>query len=203
MGILELEELIPRQQNRKKVYDTFHKLFTSNSMLEFMKKNNIKQFDDEKLLKTILNLERGIFNSSLQFYYFYENFVDNTWNEVFQAIYLNKALSIYLNLNPFSQIKNINTLLKFFNNEITEFELCNLEAKDLFPEKWAENLEKCGFLNDQSNYQEQINSTEDIKGMFRCGRCKTYKTTYYQLQTRSAKIIGMKSILLITSWLCY
>lgn len=29
-------------------------------------------------------------------------------------------------------------------------------------------------------------TTEDMDGMFKCNKCKTYNTTYYSLQTRSA-----------------
>lgn len=184
MNILELEELIPRQQNRRKVYDTFLNLFNSESIINFIKENNLNKFKNEELIKSILNLERGIFNSSLKQYYLNNTYNEKSWNEIFKGIYINKALSIYLNLNPNTKLNNTNLLLKFLKKEITEFELCNFEAMELFPEKWNENIEKCGLLKDVVLEVEDKN--KNIKGMFRCGKCKTYETTYYQLQTRSS-----------------
>ena len=183
MNILQLEELVPRQQNRKKVYDTFLKLFKSNDMMEFIEIHNLSNFTDEDLIKIVLNLERGIFNSSLSQYQNNTIHFDKTWNSVFEGVYINKALSIYLNLNPSSKLQNTNLLMKFLTKQLTEFELCKLEAKDLFPERWLENKKRCGILEKEEIIVEE---KEDVKGMFKCGRCKTYKTTYYQMQTRSA-----------------
>lgn len=201
MNIIELEELVPRQQNRKKVYDTFLKLFKSNDMIKFITNNNLPNYTEEDVIKIVLNLERGIFNSSLNQYQNNAIHFDKTWNPVFEGVYINKALSIYLNLNPNSKLQNTNLLIQFLSKKLTEFELCKLQAKDIFPEKWLENINKCGLL--EKKEEIIVKEKEDVKGMFKCGRCKTYKTTYYQMQTRSAKFIGMKSILLITSWLCY
>ena len=183
MNILQLEELVPRQQNRKKVYDTFLKLFKSNDMMEFIEIHNLSNFTDEDLIKIVLNLERGIFNSSLSQYQNNTIHFDKTWNSVFEGVYINKALSIYLNLNPSSKLQNTNLLMKFLTKQLTEFELCKLEAKALLPDRWLENKKRCGILEKEEIIVEE---KEDVKGMFKCGRCKTYKTTYYQMQTRSA-----------------
>jgi transcription elongation factor S-II len=32
----------------------------------------------------------------------------------------------------------------------------------------------------------RLKQDEDYTGMFQCGKCKSKKTTYYQMQTRSA-----------------
>lgn len=182
MGILELEELIPRQQNRKKVYDTFLKLFKSNDMIEFIENNNLSIYTNEDLIKMILNLERGIFNSSLSQYISVH--FDKTWNPVFEAIYINKALSIFLNLNPNGKLQNLNLLIQFLNKQLTEFELCRLEAKDLFPEKWLENMEKCGALEKEVKLNIPLEERPD--GILKCGKCKSWKTEYTERQTRSA-----------------
>jgi DNA-directed RNA polymerase subunit M/transcription elongation factor TFIIS len=43
-------------------------------------------------------------------------------------------------------------------------------------------------IKDRDNKMEQIKAreNEDYVGQFKCGKCKSVKTTYYQLQTRSA-----------------
>lgn len=180
MGISELEELIPRQQNRKKVYEIFFSLLKSEPVLKF----NFPPKDDELYMKNILNLERAIFNSSLQFYYD-ENHFENTWNEIFKTIYLNKALSIYLNLNPLSKLQNHNLLSKYLNEELTAFELCKLDAKSLFPEKWTENINKCGAFEHDIGLQN-IPLEERPDGILKCGKCKSWKTEYTERQTRAS-----------------
>jgi DNA-directed RNA polymerase subunit M/transcription elongation factor TFIIS len=181
MNILELEELIPRQQNRRQVYKTFLNLFKSQPMLEFMEKHNLSIFDDFILMKMMLNLERGIFNACIKYYYSTENRSDNTWNDVFKGIYINKALSIYLNLNPSSKLQNFNLILSFLKRDITEFEICKMDAKNLFPERYNQIMEQYIDKNIELDSQKEVKD-----GLFKCGKCKTYKTTYYQLQTRSA-----------------
>jgi len=185
MGVLELEELIPRQQNRKTVYETFFKLFNSNIMLDFIKNNNLKDHNHEELMKLILNLERGIFNASLKYYY-NSSYVDTTWNEMFKTVYINKALTMYLNLNPNGKLQNTNLLLKFLKGNISEFDICKLDAKNLFPEKWNENLEKCGLIENNVEFQKNIPLEERPDGILKCGRCKSWKTEYTERQTRSA-----------------
>lgn len=185
MNLLDLEELIPRQQNRKNIYNAFYKLFNSNDMLKFIEYHNLPVYTNEEIVKIILNLERGIFNSSLN-QYNYSNNSENSWNDVFQGIYLNKALSIYLNLNPNTKLQNKNLLIQFLSKQLTEFEICKLEAKDLFPEKWKENMEKCGLLDNDNNINKNISLEERPDGILKCGKCKSWKTEYTERQTRSA-----------------
>ena len=105
----------------------------------------------------------------------------------------------YNNLNPNSSLKNTQLLHRLLSKEFNEFELCSFTSKQLFPERWNELVQTCIKLEPKYSEKEQV--IED--GVFKCGKCKTYKTSYYQLQTRSAKIIGWKSTLPITFWLCY
>jgi transcription elongation factor S-II len=137
-------------------------------------------------MKLILNLERGIFNSSITQYNENSIFNEKTWNDVFKAVYLNKALSIYLNLNPSSDLKNTNLLVKLLTGEISEFELCNLQAKELHPERWIENMKHCGLLNTEQQTVQNISLEERPDGILKCGKCKSWKTEYTERQTRSA-----------------
>jgi transcription elongation factor S-II len=38
---------------------------------------------------------------------------------------------------------------------------------------------------------------EDYSGLFKCGKCKSVKTTYYQMQTRSADEPMVRSLIVI------
>jgi hypothetical protein len=44
---------------------------------------------------------------------------------------------------------------------------------------------------------------EDYSGLFKCGKCKGVKTTYYQMQTRSADEPMVSSLLLFLSYLSF
>lgn len=168
---------IPTHPVRKKVYEKFQKLLYEN----ISKSEYTVDLTDDDLQKMALNLERGIFNWTIKNHTNYRH----TWNDMFKTFYINKAVSIYTNLNPDSYIQNKNLLSRMLNKEFNEFDLCDLEPKDLFPEKWIENTNK--FSNkDDDDVTPHVDIDEVPDGMFKCGKCKSMKTTYYQLQIRSA-----------------
>lgn len=200
-----LDIYIPKHPCRKNVYDKFYYLLG-----DLIK--NYPNYTTINTQKMALNIERGIFNYTIKNRLDYKTAIsssnkkidqgissnDNIWNEMLKYSYQSKAVKIYTNLNPTSYLKNKNLANRLFNKEFTEFELVEFGAADLFPERYAQILAEYRALQPKEMEEEE----EQEDGMFRCGKCKTYRTSYYQLQTRSAKI-GWKSILLITSWLCY
>lgn len=164
-----IEQYIPNQKQRKHIYEKF---------FELLKRNNIKNLEEKIIMKMALNIERGIFNYALNNYG--DVIKNEEWNDVFKSLYINRCAIIYTNLDPEGYINNKNLIVRFFNKEFDEFKLTYMDGKELFPERW-------GKLNDEFiKDQEPPEPTEIEDGMFKCGRCKTYKTTYYQLQTRSA-----------------
>jgi DNA-directed RNA polymerase subunit M/transcription elongation factor TFIIS len=149
----------------------------------FQKLTNIIEKHTDKFKNPIIvaiNLERGIFNSALRDYKNYTNEKTQTWNDEFKSFYIQKAYTIVTNIDPESHVKNLNLISRLAQGEIDEFEICQLEPKQLFPEKWLENWNKYGPKELHSERKEHSD------GLFKCGKCKTYKTTYYQLQTRSS-----------------
>jgi hypothetical protein len=187
-----LEKYIPNHPQRIRVYKKFYDMLKEN-----IDSNSFGLSDDDDILKMSLNLERGIFNNTLILYN--NKVVSQTWNELFKNIYINRAMIIYDNVNPKGKIGNTTLLTRLLNKDCDEFEICSFGPDKLFPERYN-NL-----LNRYSNKDIDVTPipVDQPDGVFKCGKCKTYKTTYYQIQTRSAKIIGWKSTLLITSWLCY
>jgi DNA-directed RNA polymerase subunit M/transcription elongation factor TFIIS len=183
--LLSRDNLIPKHPNRENVYK---KLF------DLLEKYNIEPylFTQDDIQKFALNLERGIFNYAVSYSSTRE------WDFMFKNIYTSKALRIYTNLNPDNSLKNTELIHRFFRKEFTEFEVAHFDSEKLFPSRYYELME---MYRDKSKPYVKPEVTND--GAHFCGKCKTHKTTYYQLQTRSAKIIGWKSTLLITSWLCY
>jgi len=71
------------------------------------------------------------------------------------------------------------------NKEIETRNLALLTAEQLWPGgPYARSAFK---LKERELQMEKLRvSDEDYTGMFKCGKCKSKKTTYYQMQTRSA-----------------
>ena len=185
--VLAYDNYIPKHPFRESIYKKFYNLLIEN-------KGDYNYTDDD-LQKIALNIERGIFNSSLKGVI--------SWDNMVKTRYTSVAVRIFSNLNPKSYLKNVNLIHRLFTKEFTEFELIKLDPEHIFPERYYE------IMQDYIASQPKIAAKqEQPDGIHKCGYCasqkqEAYKTTYYQLQTRSAKIIGWKSILLITSWLCY
>jgi len=192
INISKYNKYIPKHNYRKTIYLKFLELLTN-----FYKKHlEIKLFPEENtnienLQKMALNIEKAIFNHTLIVYPVTE------WNELFKYWYHQKLVTIYTNLNQDSYLKNSNLIIRYFAKEFTEDQLMYFMGDRLFPEKYNEY-----YIEYKKSLPGEIVKEEIPDGLFTCGKCKSKKTTYYQLQTRSAKI-GWKSTLLITSWLCY
>jgi DNA-directed RNA polymerase subunit M/transcription elongation factor TFIIS len=45
--------------------------------------------------------------------------------------------------------------------------------------------------------EESRAKEEDYTGQFKCGKCKSVKTTYYQMQTRSADEVSQKIVIVL------
>lgn len=163
--------LIPKHPCREKVYNRFFGLLKT-----YIGDYN---FDVNDIQKMSLNLERGIFNDTLNTV---SHHTKDSWNNLFQTIYMGKAVRVHTNLDPESYLKNVNLIHRFFNKEFNEFEIVKLTPEQIFPEKYAEIMSKIQAGKPKVAEKE----LEVPDGAFKCGKCKSMKTTYYQLQTRSA-----------------
>jgi DNA-directed RNA polymerase subunit M/transcription elongation factor TFIIS len=194
-GVIETDNLdssldtyIPKHPSRRNVYEKFYNLLNDVLPISESSQDNCSQ--KESAQKMALNIERGIFNYSIKNRSenkMYESNkkgdtlnIDNMWN-VLKHNYQSRAVKIYTNLNPNSYLKNKNLINRLVNKEFTEFELAELNSADLFPERHAQILAEYAALQ-----PKQIDTEQEEDGMFRCGKCKTYRTSYYQMQTRSA-----------------
>ena len=116
--------------------------------------------------KSVINIEKSIYNESLKIAH--KKNVERSWsNQIFLHIYKQKYVSIMLDL----QSKENNVADRISNKEILSKDLATLSPKEIFPEKWK----VVEFVDD---------NVED--GIFQCKKCKSRKTTYYSLQTRSS-----------------
>lgn len=162
---IDYTDHIPVHPERKHVFQKFKLLLE-------------KYTDKNNAIKKSINLERGLFNCAIDIYGCGNI---KTWNDLFHQIYILRVVTIYRNLNPENSLKNIYLIKRFINNEFNEFELSTFTPEQLFPDRAAEL---------QHTYKTEIEvygldqNVED--GILKCGKCKSYKTTYYEMQTRSA-----------------
>ena len=182
--LYKYSDQISRHPYRSKVYKKFFTLLQMHSTL-----------DIDKLQAIALNIEKSIFNYTL----ISSKYTD--WNILFQNLYVGFSVRVYSNLNPNSILKNTNLIKRLFNNEIKEYDIVTFSSAEIFPERYKEIVDEIKSNTRKEAPKMEVKDMPD--GQHKCGRCRSYKTTHYQLQTRSAKFIGWKSTLLITSWLCY
>jgi len=140
-------------------------------------RNNISNKLNEILLndKMSLNLEKGIFNYSLE-HSDKLNVVKKWDNCYFVKIYLDRVKTIYINLKQDS-VKNL-----IVNKLIKAHKLAYMTHQEMRPDKW-DDLIKEKKLRDENKYEPKLEASTDD---FKCWKCKSKKCTYYQLQTRSA-----------------
>lgn len=179
----DLEDKIPAQSCRKNGYNLFKKLLDTHA-------NKTKE---KERIALAINLERGIFNACVK------KTKGLYWNSNFKnAIYIPTFLHIYSNLNPSNIVGNTNLLSKLLSNEITIDYLCqDMSSEEMFPERYIEFYQEQD--EELAKIERQKKQLEGTVGLHKCGKCKSNKTTYYQLQTRSAdepKNHGFKSKLL-------
>jgi transcription elongation factor S-II len=182
--LYKYSDQISRHPSRSRIYNKFFTLLQLHSNL-----------DKDKLQAIALNIEKSIFNYVLSSSYIFSQ----KWDTLFQNKYISCSVRVYSNLNPNSILKNTNLIKRLFNNEINEFDIVKFSPEEIFPERHKELTDI--IVANTPKEAPKIEVSND--GAHFCGKCKTNRTTHYQLQTRSAKFIGLKSTLLITSWLCY
>jgi transcription elongation factor S-II len=137
------------------------------------------EYDTEFIRTLALNVERGIFNYTVinkpkKVVY---------WNSKTHTIYMTRFRHIYNNLDPDSFVQNKSLLKKLLNREFNIHQMCvHMSPEDLFPEIYEP------YYRAKKEEMSKIQKQHEVKpdGLLRCGKCKTYKTTYTQLQTRSA-----------------
>ena len=124
----------------------------------------------------VLNIEKGIFNNAIQ--YCKEKGYPLKWSDTnFCKKYATDARRILANISYTTNAPVLREKIK--DGMIEPYDLVNMTREELNPEVW-ENL-KTKTLNKVVVKQE---AQED--GMFKCNKCKSMKTVYYQMQTRSA-----------------
>ena len=125
-------------------------------------------------------LERCVYNWAVRG--FRAELLVPVWdNPAFRFRYTTKALSLKFNLrNP----KNPGLGERFASGELTPKQLVHASPEKMWPEFWEPLRESIARIALRKQLTIDVESCPD--GAFTCRRCKSLKTTYYQMQTRSA-----------------
>ena len=133
---------------------------------------------DFKLSKII---EKSIYNYVIQLSK--EKNIRRNWdNKLFINLYISKIRSIYSNLKKDSYIKNNNFIERIKSKEIDAEKIGMLSVYDIFPNNWKE-LINIKSKRDKLKYELK---PEAMSNLFKCRKCGSRETSYYEVQTRSA-----------------
>ena len=125
--------------------------------------------------KISTNLEKGIYNYSLAASE--EKKLIKKWsNEAFVILYIQKLRCVLLNL------KHKEIVDKLLCKSFKAHELAFMNHQEVRPDLWTTLIEEKR-IKDENKFTPKIEASTDD---FICGKCKSKKCTYYQLQTRSA-----------------
>lgn len=122
-----------------------------------------------------VNLEKSIFNHTVR------NVDEPSWeNKWFSNMYKHKFLQIQYNMLKSPSLKQ-----KIISKQLKTSEVVELKPQHLWPGGPTDKTIEDRIIKDlRKAYLAKENQNQE--GFFTCNRCKTKKTTYYQLQTRSA-----------------
>jgi len=127
------------------------------------------------------NIEKSIYNHTIKISK-NKNIMRSWINIIFKNIYLSKVRSIYSNIDKNCYIQNKNFLDRIKNNDIDIKNIANMSIYDIFPENWKEILES-NSKKDKLKYELKPEAMTDA---FKCRKCGSRSTSYYEVQTRSA-----------------
>jgi transcription elongation factor S-II len=138
--------------------------------------------DDQERDNIIKNIEKGIFNWTIN----HAKSTDQipSWdNRVFKECYKHKALSIIYNLmESRSHLK-----IRVLNGDVKTKDLSTMKPQELWPTgPYDQEKRRLEYDELRKQLAKERDDADDFVGIFTCGKCKSKKTKYYQMQTRSA-----------------
>ena len=132
-------------------------------------------------IKISRKIEKSIYNYTIGVSK--EKNIQRSWeNIIFLNLYKSKVLSVYSNLDKESYIKNEKLLDRIKSGEIEPEKVGFLSVYDVFPDNWKELL-NIKSKRDKIKYELK---PEAMTNLFKCRKCGSRETSYYEVQTRSA-----------------
>ena len=132
--------------------------------------------DKDKIPYIGENIEKGIFNYTIK-EAGSRQIIKKWYNPLFCEIYAASLKTVLINL------KQNNVLLnQLKTGEITPIAFAMMTHQEMNPEQWKPMIER-KIKRDRLKFTNNVEASTD---MYTCGRCKSKKCTYYEMQTRSA-----------------
>jgi len=127
------------------------------------------------------NIEKSIYNYTIKLSV--ELNITRSWeNIIFLKLYLSKVRSIYSNIKPDSYIKNTDFLKRIINGDINIENISKLTRMEIYPDNWKELIDKKVKIDTLKSKLKPQAMTDQ----FKCRKCGSRSTSYYEVQTRSA-----------------
>ena len=153
-----------------------------NTMREYVRNQFATFLKQDTINGKPFNMERYIYNWTVRETRHHGE-VPLWENEMFKNRYRSKFLSIKYNL------QNSNLSSRIISGEVKTSDIPHMNAMTMDPDgraatafKKRQEYHTKKLLSAKKNEEEN----EDFTGVFTCGKCRSKKTTYYQMQTRSA-----------------
>jgi transcription elongation factor S-II len=153
-------------------------------------KENVNK--DQKLVDTLTEIqdmvsfpelmEKSIYNTTIK--EAREKCIERSWESAdFKRLYKYNYIKVISNI---TYNKNAESVLKNLKYGVWKpQDIVSMKPQDLYPEIWKDALLKKKTKDDI--FLKNLNmENKEVCGLFVCGKCKKNRTTYYQLQTRSA-----------------
>ena len=154
----------------------------NSNITDEIRNNIVQKLDNIIGIKVVSRLiEKSIYNYTIHLAK--EKNIKRNWNNnIFRGLYFSKIRSIYSNLDKESYIGNDTFLDRILNKEIDVNTIAELTIYDIFPENWKYILEQKS-KRDKLRYELKPEAMTDA---FKCRKCGSRSTSYYEVQTRSA-----------------
>ena len=139
-------------------------------------RNEIASLIDSDDILIYGNIEKGIYNYAIQ-ESTSKNIVKKWTNYSFVTIYVDRFRSIYMNLKKNPELRD-----HVKTGEIEPVQLAFMSHYEMNPKKWKDIME-IKKKRDASKLKTNVEANTD---MYTCRRCKSKRTSYYEMATRSA-----------------
>ena len=173
----EVELVVEKEVLVNKTIDIIES--TKTNEYSDIKSNIIKIFSNLFSLEEAETIEKSIYDFTIELSD-KRNIIKSWDNKLFVKIYVNKARSLFMNLNPESPIGNKDILKQLKDKDLSK--IAFMSFQELYPSLWKKFMDE-KYKRDKLMYEEQPEAMTDV---YKCGRCNSRKCTYYELQTRSA-----------------
>lgn len=126
-------------------------------------------------------LEVGIYNWCIGFANS-KMIIKNWMNQRFYQLYIEKARSVISNIDKNSYIGNVDLIERIKKEEFPIHEVASMKPEEMHPDMWKDVMDEKLTKLKNAYEKDQVAMTD----MFKCGKCKQRKCSYYERQVRSA-----------------